>query len=31
LQKLKAKGFFIASALEKDFLERDAVRKKLKA
>jgi predicted nucleic acid-binding protein len=31
LQKLKANGFFIASALEKDFLERDAIRKKLKA
>ena len=31
LQKLKANGFFIASRLEKDFLERDAIRKKLKA
>ncbi len=27
LQDLKANGFFIASALEKDFLERDAKRK----
>lgn len=31
LQKLKVNGFFIASRLEKDFLERDAIRKKLKA
>ena len=28
LQKLKATGFFVAPALEKDFLERDAKRKK---
>ena len=27
LQKLKATGFFVAPALEKDFLERDAKRK----
>lgn len=28
LQKLKSTGFFVAPALEKDFLERDAKRKK---
>lgn len=31
LQTLKVNGFFIAPRLEKDFLERDAIRKKLKA